>query len=272
MGSLKITNQRINAWYKYADKIKNNHTLWDGYTLALLKNADFDKDRCINALRAFDDDLRGDDWLNGALNPAKIMCSSWGYKGGELNQPQNFIKKFSVEAISVFPAKTTQCYFAQRFDNNGDVLYSGQYAHEASFGPLEALRNIVAKGAKDFIECSNECIDKGLEHGFNETSDEVNNCPSTNCGLKFTTGKIGLCYPAQCTPLEILLARRKIPAEKFPELLMTNQGNYNENMFFMEEEKPWVQRASDVAWVHLNTGITRITKYVEPIYRVTQAI
>mgnify|MGYP005649700511 CR=1 FL=1 len=49
---------------------------------------------------------------------------------------------------------------------------------------------------------------------------------------------------------------------------MTNQGNFNENMFFDKEEKDWVNRASDVAWIQLAAGITRIVKYVEPIYRV----
>ena len=117
--------ERINSWYEYAAGNQSNHVLWDGYLLTLLKNANFDKERCINALRAFDDDLQGDDWIDGALNPAKIMCSSWGYKGGEINQPQNFLKKYSTDGFSTFAAKMNQCYFAKKHDDNGDLLYSG---------------------------------------------------------------------------------------------------------------------------------------------------
>jgi hypothetical protein len=124
-GLEKGWEDRIKDWYEYASQNQSTHILWDGYLSTLLKNADFNEERCISALRAFDDDLRGDDWINGALNPAKIMCSSWGYKGGELNQPQNFLKKYSTDGFSNFEAKTTQCYFAKRYDDNGTLLYSG---------------------------------------------------------------------------------------------------------------------------------------------------
>ena len=134
------------------------------------------------------------------------------------------------------------------------------------------MRNIIALGVEDYLNCTKQCIEKGTELGFNETSDEFSSCPSTNCGLRLTTGKIGLCYPAQCTPIEILLARKNIPARKFDEVFMTNQGNYNENWFFTDEEEPWVNRASDVAWIKLTAGITRIVKFVEPIYRVPKVV
>jgi len=147
-------------------------------------------------------------------------------------------------------------------------FHLGEYAHEASFGALEAMRNIIALGAEDYMNCSSECTEKGIELGLNATSDEVSNCPSTNCGLRLSTGKLGLCYPAQCTPIEILLARKNIRDAKFDEIFMTNQGNYHENMFFDKEETPWVNRASEVAWIKMAAGITRIVKYVEPIYRV----
>ena len=169
---------------------------------------------------------------------------------------------------------TTELYFTQVVLKNFMSLFFrlGEYAHEATFGALEAIRNIIALGVEDHMNCSRECTEKGIELGFNATSEKVSNCPSTNCGLRLTTGKIGLCYPAQCTPIEILLARKNIPATKFDDVFMTNQGNYNENMFFDGEEKDWVNRASDVAWIQLEAGITRIVKYVEPIYRVPKVV
>lgn len=258
---------RIEKWYNFLE------SGYSEYHSELLQAGLFDKQKCINALDHFDRDLRSsDDFIDGKLNPAKIMCSSWGYKGGNVFQNGNFLAKYGGKQLFPnFPGMPTQCYFAKKHDSDGQLIYSGAYGWEIEYGGVELLRNIFAYGVKDYRECAAECDAKGQLYNFTETDAEYVNCKNANCGAWGTTGRLGLCYPAQCSPVELVLAREKVTDDQIYAMMMTFLGNnQQENLNLADFSGSWVQRAADVAWLQVPTGVRRFVKFVEPLYRVSK--
>jgi len=123
----------------------------------------------------------------------------------------------------------------------------------------------------DYRQCAAECDAKGEMYNFTETDAEYINCKNTNCGAWGTTGRLGLCYPAQCSPVELVLARDEVSDDQIYAMMMTFLGNNEqENLDLANFSGAWVQRAADVAWLQVPTGVRRLVKFVEPLYRVTK--
>ena len=126
---------------------------------------------------------------------------------------------------------------------------------------------------RDFRTCGAECDAKGQMYNFTEADEEYANCRAANCGLYGQTGRLGLCYPAQCSPVELLLARDEIDDDQLFSMFMTILGNYHNDFLMMNHTSPddaWVQRSAEVGWVEIPNGVRRLVKFVEPLYRVAK--
>ena len=90
------------------------------------------------------------------------------------------------------------CRDTIKSDEDGNVVYEGAWfrVRKFDFGILQA---IVDNGIEGVSQCYNDCV--------NDESFDTGTCLLFSCriGVHFT-GDMGSCYPARCSPAEILIA------------------------------------------------------------------
>ena len=80
---------------------------------------------------------------------------------------------------------------------DGEVLYEGSWMKVRSIG-TDILNCIVQNGIVGSLECINSCLDPEQEN--------PDQCWS-GCGFGYIKRERGICFPDQCSPAELLIAR-----------------------------------------------------------------